>query len=228
MVIFALCMPIVVLVILGILYGNQPASDGASHTFLSQSFAAVSLIAVAAGGLMGLPLVLSDYREKKILKRFKVTPVSPVLLLAVQLCIYLIYALLSLLSLFIIATLFFNFKIEGSILAFLGGYLLVTLSLFSIGLMVGGIAKDSKKAGVIASLLYFPMLVFSGATLPYEVMPNLMQKIVEVLPMTQGIKLLKAITMGIPIDHILIPLLSMSVILVICTGIAIKHFKWES
>ena len=30
---------------------------------------------------MGLPLVVSEYRERKILKRFKVTPVNPVKLL---------------------------------------------------------------------------------------------------------------------------------------------------
>ena len=57
--------------------------------------------------------------------------------------------------------------------------------------MVGGIAKNSKIAGVIASALYFPMLIFSGATLPYEVMPGAMQRIVYVLPLTQGIKILK-------------------------------------
>ena len=37
---------------------------------------------------MGLPLVLSGYREQKILKRLKVTPASPVMLLAVQYYLY--------------------------------------------------------------------------------------------------------------------------------------------
>ena len=35
-------------------------------------------------GVMGLPLVISDYRSKKILKRFKVTPLSPAVILFVQ------------------------------------------------------------------------------------------------------------------------------------------------
>ena len=39
------------------------------------------------------------------------------------------------------------------------------------------------------------MLIFSGATLPYEVMPGIMQKIVDILPLTQGIKILKASTL---------------------------------
>lgn len=34
MVIFALCLPVVVVVLLGIIYGNQPAVEGASYSFL--------------------------------------------------------------------------------------------------------------------------------------------------------------------------------------------------
>ncbi len=74
MFIFAICMPIVVLIIIGIIYGNKPAFEGSGYTFLEQSFGALTTISICAGGVMGLPLVVSDYRSKKILKRFKVTP----------------------------------------------------------------------------------------------------------------------------------------------------------
>ena len=46
------------------------------------------------------------------------------------------------------------------------------LAIFSIGMMIGGIAPDVRTAGMWASILYFPMLVLSGATLPYETMPS--------------------------------------------------------
>ena len=36
MVIFALCLPVVMVVLLGIIYGNQPAFEGASYSFLEQ------------------------------------------------------------------------------------------------------------------------------------------------------------------------------------------------
>ncbi|MGN0704549.1 MAG: ABC transporter permease, partial [Lentihominibacter sp.] len=58
MLIFALIMPIIVLVILGIIFGQKPASEGAGYTFLDQSFGAISTIAICAGGVMGLPLVI--------------------------------------------------------------------------------------------------------------------------------------------------------------------------
>ena len=227
MFIFAICMPIVVLVAIGVIYGNKPAFEGANYTFLEQSFGAITSIAICAGGVMGLPLVVSDYRSKHILKRFKVTPVNPIVILLVQVTIYALYSLVSMISLFLVAKLFFKLNIQGSILNFILGWLLVMISMFSIGIMVGGISKDSKIAGVIASVLYFPMLIFSGATIPYEVMPNIMKSIVDVFPLTQGIKILKSAILGQPVENIIIPIVIMLIITAICSIVVIKCFKWE-
>ncbi|MGF7059053.1 ABC transporter permease [Brassicibacter mesophilus] len=227
MFIFAICMPVVVTIILGIIYGNKPAFDGAEYTFLAQSFGAVSTIAICAGGVMGLPLLVSDYRHRKILKRFKVTPISPAMILAVHVVIYAIYAVVSLILIYAISTLFFNYHMVGSGLNFLGSYLLIMLSMFSIGMMVGGVAPNMKIASAIACVLYFPMLIFSGATLPYEVMPVALQKVADVLPLTQGIKLLKAASLGLPVDSVLLPIIVMIVLAVICIAVSIQFFRWE-
>ncbi len=227
MVIFAICMPVVVVIILGAVFGNKPAFEGSNYSFLEQSFGAVSTIAICAGGVMGLPLVVSEYRSRKILKRFKVTPISPALILAVQVVIYALYSFASLILVYGVAALLFDFRLYGSFLPFLGAYLLVIVSMFSIGLLVGGISPNTKIAGVIASLLYFPMLIFSGATLPYEVMPSVLQKVADVMPLTQGIKLLKAASLGLPMNSVLVPVILMIVIAVICTGISLRFFKWE-
>lgn len=227
MLIFAVCMPVVVVIILGAVFGDKPAFDGAEYTFLEQSFGAVSTIAICAGGVMGLPLVVSDYRSRKILKRFKVTPTSPALILAVQVVIYVLYSVISLILIYATGAIFFGYQLYGSWLHFLGAYLLVMLSMFSIGLLVGGIAPNIKLASVAASMLYFPMLIFSGATLPYEVMPVALQRVADILPLTQGIKLLKATSLGLPIHSVFIPAVVMIIIAIICTTISIRFFKWE-
>lgn len=227
MFIFAICMPVVVLVLIGIIYGNKPAYEGADYSFLQQSFAAISTIAVCAGGLMGLPLVVSDYRNRKILKRYKVTPVSPVMILFVQITIYTLYSLVSLLLIFLVNTFFFDYEMKGSFAIYFLSFVLVMLSMFSIGMMVGGVAPNTKIASTIASVLYFPMLVFSGATLPYEVMPAALQKCASFLPLTQGIKLLKNTSLGLPVENVVFPIILMGCISVACIGIAIKFFKWE-
>lgn len=227
MLIFAICMPVVMVIILGMIYAGKPAFENADYTFLEQSFGAISTIAICAGGVMGLPLVVSDYRHKKILKRFQVTPTSPILILAVQVMIYLIYSVISLALVYGTARIFFDFHFRGSVILFLGAYFMVMLSMFSIGIMVGGVAPNMKIAGMIASILYFPMLIFSGATLPYEVMPAALQRISDVMPLTQGIKLLKAASLGLPAERVVFPVVIMILLAVICIGISLRFFKWE-
>lgn len=227
MLIFAILAPLVVLILLGILYGNSPAYPGADYTFLEQSFGALTTISICAGGVMGLPLEVSDYRSKHILKRYQVTPVSPALILLVQVAIYTLYAVASLLLLYLTAALFFGYRFRGNPAAFLGGYLLVIVSIFSIGMMVGGIAPNTKIAGVAASILYFPMLIFSGATLPYEIMPHSLQRIADILPLTQGIKLLKAASLGTAAGNVWGSVLVMAVIAAVCIIVSLKYFQWE-
>ena len=226
MMIFAVIMPLVIFIILGIIYGTKPAYDGADYTFLEQSFGAVSAIAVCASGLMGLPLVVSGLREQKILKRLRATPVSPLLILSAELAMYALYCAASLATLSVAAFLC-GVRLHGSLPAFLGSWALTMLSTQSIGMLAGGVAKDTKQAGVIASILYFPMLIFSGTTLPIEVMPKAMQKIVSFFPLTQGLTMMKNAFLGIGADSILLPIYVMIGVTALCSLLAVRFFRWE-
>lgn len=227
MVIFAVIMPLVVLAVLGFIYGTKPAGHSAEYTFLEQSFGALCTISICAGGFMGLPLLVSEYRERKILKRFQVTPVSPALLLAVEVLIYAIYCVLSLITLAITAMVFWSVRIKGSWPGFLGSWLLTMLSALSIGMLVGSIAKNTKSASVLSCILYFPMLIFSGATLPFEVMPETIQKAVSLFPLTQGIQLMKGAYLGLPQENIYLPIAVMGTVTVLCAGVTVRCFRWE-
>ena len=224
--IFAIIMPLVIFIILGIIYGTRPAYDGADYTFMEQSFGAVGAVAICAGGLMGLPMAVSGLREMKILKRLRVTPVSPVFLLGVELSMYIVYCIVSLATLSVAAALW-GVRLHGSLLAFLGSWVLTMLSTLSVGMLVGGVAKDTGQASVIASILYFPMLIFSGTTLPIEVMPKAMQKIVRFFPLTQGLTMMKNTFLGIGAGSVLLPICVMLGVTALCTVLAVRFFRWE-
>ena len=175
---------------------------------------------------MGLPLAVSGLREMKILKRLRVTPVSPVFVLGVELSMYIVYCAVSLLTLSA-AALLWGVRLRGSLLAFLGSWALTMLSTLSIGMLAGGVAKNTRHAGVIASILYFPMLIFSGTTLPIEVMPKAMQKIVSFFPLTQGLTMMKHTFLGISTGSVLLPIGVMVGVAALCTILAVRFFRWE-
>lgn len=224
---FALIMPVVIMAIIGMLYAGQPAYEGASYSFIDQSVPAIATVGICAGGAMGLPIVVSYYRQRGVLKRFFATPASASTILVAQVAMYGLYAVVSTLLVFAVATAFFDYSFDGSIIWFLGSYLLVTAAMFSIGMMLGGLARDEKVASIGASVLYFPMLLLSGTTLPYEILPEPVQALSNVLPLTQGIKLLKATSLGLPVEEVLVPVIVLCVWTVVCVSLAIRFFKWE-
>jgi ABC-2 type transport system permease protein len=144
-------------VILGMIMGDKPAFEGADYTFLEQSFGAVIAIGIGATGLMGLPLALADYRHKKVLKRFLVTPVSPAMLLLVQFVVNLLVALLCLAVVYLVYAAFFSFSIRGSLVPFTAAYLLVLLSIYSIGMMLASVSPNIKTANLLCCVFYFPI-----------------------------------------------------------------------
>lgn len=217
--IFAIVMPVVMTVLMGSIFQDS--------AILAQSFGNLSTISICASGIMGLPLLIADYRDKKILKRFQVTPSSPLLLLSIWITIYILYSVASLISISLVLILIFNVSFNGSIFLFSFGYLLVLLSMFSIGLLVGGVAPNMRTASIWASILYFPMLIFSGATLPFEVLPIVLQKIANFLPLTQGVKLLKTLSQdGLNLSS-WTSIFILASIMAIYGSISIKNFKWE-
>lgn len=118
-------------------------------------------------------------------------------------------------------------RLRGSLLRFLGSWALTMLSTLSVGMLVGGVARDTKQASVIASVLYFPMLVFSGTTLPLEVMPRTMQKIVSLFPLTQGITMMKNAFIGADTGSVLLPVCVMLGLTALCTALSVRFFRWE-
>lgn len=144
-----------------------------------------------------------------------------------QVMIYAVYSVVSLILVFLTANIFFGFHLPGSWLKFIGDFVLVMISMFSIGTLVGGVSPNTKFASIIASILYFPMLIFSGATLPYEIMPPSLQRIADVMPLTQGIKILKAAALDKSTDDLVISLIIISSVAIVCTVLSVRFFRWE-
>lgn len=224
---FGVVFPMAFALILGVIYGDKPAFKGAEYTSLQLAFGAVISIGICATGLMGIPLSISSYRHMKILKRYQVTPVSPGILLFTQMMIQFMISILSALGVLTVMLLFFHYRMPGNAGYFILAYLLVMVSIYGLGMMIASIAPNMKVANLLCTLLYFPMLFLSGATVPYEIMPKPMQHISDVMPLPQGIKLLKETSLGLDHQNIVFTVIILAVLAVITILISIKSFKWE-
>ena len=225
MLIFGGAMPVGVMILINMIAGQKQAGEG--FTYLESSFASLIAVGICAAAFMGLPLTIADYRDKKILKHFFTTPCSPLWILGSDMLCAGVTALLSAISVALVSVVFLRYEMQGNVLAFIGSWLLTLVSMFSIGLLMASLCRTIKLVNAVTSLVYFPMLFLSGATIPYELFPSGLQKVAGVLPLTQGIKLMKAVSMGVELENVWKIVVLLLGITLICTAISVKTFRWE-
>jgi ABC-2 type transport system permease protein len=176
---------------------------------------------------MGIPLTICDYRDKKILKHFFVTPASPGHLIATQVLVAMTTAIISAGLVALAAIVFLDYRMQGNWLLLIASYFLVMIAMYSLGLLIASLCKNMKIANLVCSLVYFPMLFLSGAVIPFEIFPRGMQKIASVLPLTQGVQLLKSVSLNQPVGNPQFVIILLSVISIVGFGLAAKFFRWE-
>ena len=74
--VFNLCMPVVTLLLIGFIAGNKTAT-GSDITFIQSAFASLTAVGICCSAFMSIPIVMVDYRDKKILKHLYCSPASP-------------------------------------------------------------------------------------------------------------------------------------------------------
>ena len=196
-------------------------------TYLQSSFAAICAVGICCSAFMGIPIVIVDYCDKKILKRLYCSPCSPARLLAADVLSSAVVSALSAICVSIVAYVFLGYRMEGNMMTFVGIWVLTLIAMFSIGLLAASICKTVKMLNVVTSILYFPMLLFSGITIPYELFPKGMQKVADVMPISVGVRMMKEASMGVYSEHIVRDFVILVVITLVCSAVAIKTFRWE-
>lgn len=224
-ILFNLIMPLVTLILITMIAGNKDAADS-GLTYLQSSYVALSTVGICCSAFMSIPIVIVEYRSQGVLRRMYCSPCSPARLLACDTICSGVMAVISTLILTVAAVVFFGYRMPGNVFAYMAVWLLTMISMFSIGLMVASLCRTTKSMNVATSLLYFPMLLFSGATIPAEVFPAWFQAVAKWMPLGVGIDLLKSVSMGC-YDRITVPVITLIAITVICGTIAVRTFRWE-
>ncbi len=224
-ILFNLAMPLVTLILITIIAGNKNASDS-GLTYLQSSYVALSTVGICCSAFMSIPIATVESRSRGILRRMYCSPCSPARLLACDTIAGGVMAVISTAILTFAAVVFFGYRMSGNVLVYMGIWLLTMISMFSIGLMVAGLCRTAKSMNIVTSLLYFPMLLFSGATIPAELFPAWMQTAAKLMPLGGGIDLLKSVSAGC-YDKMAVPVITLIAITAVCGTVAVKAFRWE-
>lgn len=224
-ILFCLAMPLVVFIVITMITGDKDAADS-GLTYLESAYVSLSTVGICCSAFMSIPITIVECRSQGILRRMYCSPCSPARLLACDTIASGVVAMLSTLILTVAAVVFFGYRMPGNVFVYMAVWFLTMTSMFSIGLMVASLCRSTKSMNVVTSLLYFPMLLFSGATIPAEVFPAGLRAISQWMPLGVGINLLKSVSMGC-YDRMGLPIITLLIITVLCSTVAVKTFRWE-
>ena len=225
---FTLIFPPLLLVIFGEIYGNDPLPMFDNLGTIDACTPAYICMVICVAGIMSLPLSLTGYREKKILKRFKASPASPWQIIVAQIIVNFLMTMVGTILLLLIAKFRYEITFSGNVMQVLLAYLLCVISVFSIGFFVASIIHNAQAAMAVSNVIYFPMLFLSGATIPIETMPDTIKDISKYIPLSYAVDLMKSTWQGGKIFDDATSIIVLGSIAIVCIAFSLLFFSWDS
>lgn len=145
---------------------------------------AMVLALTVMGSFWGLSVQLVTFREQGILRRFRVTPVGASAMLASSLISNYFLTLPTIAIEFYISRSVFHMAGLGNVLSVFILVSIGTVTFASLGLIVASVTNTMQETQIINQIIWFVFLFISGATIPFPMLPAMVQKISLFLPAT--------------------------------------------
>ena len=173
---------------------------------------------IMTNGIIGVTTNTTEFKRRGIIKRFSITPLSKIEWILGNVLSQTLLNLMLTAIIIVVGWLVFSVQaipdIFSIILIFLG-----SVMFSGIGMLLSGVIKDVEAASAIGNAIAFPMMFLSGAYWPVEFMPDYMQSIARVLPLTyfsEGLRsaMIYKYTEGIITNTIIVSVLAAAFILI--------------
>jgi ABC-2 type transport system permease protein len=175
--------------------------------------------------LISMPMPIVNQRENRFLRRLSTTPAPPPWLLAAQVAVNLLIALLAIVLILLGDAIFFGVHAPSQAAGFILSILLATTALFALGLVIAAVAPSARAAGAIGSLLLYPLLFFAGLWEPREKMTPVMHHISDLTPLGAAVHaMLDSMQGSFPTPGSLAVMAGWTAVAAFA---AVKLFRWE-
>jgi len=204
------------------------AMHGDRGNAMTQVLTMVVIIGVLGNGLFGAGVRAVQERESNVLRRYKVTPITPAPILIAATIVGWILFMPFVVIMFCAAHFAYGMpwpERMGSILLFVT---LAILAFRAIGMILAAVANSMQESQILVQLVYLPMLFLSGATFPTSMFPGWLLIVTQFLPATYLVSGLEGMMLR---QESLIangfPAVALLITMFVGLFISYKLFRWE-
>jgi ABC-2 type transport system permease protein len=180
-------------------------------------------------GIFGPVNYFPEMKKQGVLRRLHITPLRTYQFFFSSVLSNALIGLFSIgIMVLVASTPLFGFKVVGNYLELAIFIIFGILTIFGIGLAIGGWAKNENQAAPLSNIIVFPMLFLSGTFFPRFSMPEWLQHVSAFLPLTpiiDGIRMIA--TEGKHLTDLGPQLGLIAIWAVIIYAIAFRVFRWE-
>jgi ABC-2 type transport system permease protein len=195
--------------------------------FISYFVPSILALSVMQVGIFAAVPLVAD-REKGILKRLSATPLRRWQLVGSNTLMRLLIALVQTVIIVGVGVAFFGVEVSGSLLLALAFVALGAVTFLALGYVLASFTRTEEAANGITQVVQFPMMFLSGVFFPIEAMPQFLQSIARLIPLTYLADALRQVMVG---GTAFAPLWVCAVVLlgwlVVCFAIAARKFRWQ-
>lgn len=176
--------------------------------------------------MTGLAVSVSREREAGTLDGLLIAPVSRLSIILGKAFSQTVRGMIQGMIVLLLAILMFGVHVYGSWLIMIVLLFLGVFAFMGIGILVSAVASAQESAMTIMMTLQFPMMFLSGVFFPIQQMPQVMQYISKIIPLTyEAAALRKVIVLGAGLGSVWIEVLILSIFGVVMLAIAVPTFR---
>ena len=222
---FTFLLPIIFLVLLGSVYGDEEIDGVPGSTYL---LAGMIGYGVAATAFAGLAISFVVRRESGVLKRVRGTPMPPAVYIAAVIASTLVVIAIEVAAQILLGRFALDADWPASPVSFAAVLLLGTAAFAALGLAITGLVRSSEGSSAVVNAVYLPMTFISGSFFSTRSFPDFLEAVSDVLPLTFLLRLLRTLFIdGETLASHPGWLAALTVWGVAGLAIALRTFRWE-
>ena len=167
MMFWTMAMPVFFLVFFSFAFSQGPSK--AASTFLVPGIIGAQVL---SSGFWGVGVMLATFREKHLLRRVYLTPISPAVFFASLVMYRVVLLAMQAVILVAVGALLFHVRITGNPVQVFAILALGTATFVALGTIIGALARTTESANNIASVLTVPLAFLSDAYIPIDRFPH--------------------------------------------------------
>ncbi len=222
---FTFLLPIIFLVLLGSVYGDEEIDGIGGSTYLLAGLIGYGVVATA---FAGLAITLVVRRESGVLKRVRGTPLPASVYLGAVIASTLVVIALEVVTQLLVGAYFLDASWPGSPAAFVLVLVIGAAAFAALGLALTGLVRSADGSSAVVNAVYLPMTFVSGVFFSPAGMPAFLRAIGDVLPLTYLLRLFReTFVAGDGLDMPWGSLVAITIWGVVGFLVAVRMFRWE-